>query len=94
MQTDKQDPSGASRDLGNLIIEEYKKLGQTSRGVKTQNLYMVRVPSEFGVPGILSEFCFLDNASDAVKIDSDEEQRAEAQALYNAIIAYFETHEY
>ncbi|WP_087065901.1 InlB B-repeat-containing protein [Intestinibacillus massiliensis] len=94
VQTDKQDPSGASRDLGNLIIEEYKKLGQTSRGVKTQNLYMVRVPSEFGVPGILSEFCFLDNASDAVKIDSDEEQRAEAQALYNAIMAYFENHEY
>ncbi|MGE4548828.1 MAG: InlB B-repeat-containing protein [Intestinibacillus sp.] len=94
VQTDAQDPTGASRDLGNLIIAEYLKLGQSSRGVKTQNLYMVRVPSEFGVPGILSEFSFLDNASDAAKIDSAEEQQAEAQALYNAILAYFDTHKY
>lgn len=94
VQNDTQDPTGASRDLGNLIIEEYEKLGQSSRGVKTQNLYMVRVPSEFGVPGILSEFCFLDNALDAAKIDSEEEQQAEAQALYNAILAYFDTHKY
>ena len=94
VQNDTQDATGASRDLGNLLIEEYKKLGQSSRGVKTQNLYMVRVPSEFGVPGILSEFCFLDNAADAAKIDSEEEQQAEAQALYNAIIAYFDTHKY
>lgn len=94
VQTDAQDPAGDSRDLGNLIIEEYKKLGQSSRGVKTKNLYMVRVPSEFGVPGILSEFCFLDNSSDAAKIDSPEEQQAEAQALYNAIMAYFSTHAY
>lgn len=94
VQTAAQDPTGSSRDLGNLIIDEYKKLGQTSRGVKTNNLYMVRVPSEFGVPAILSEFAFLDNAADAAKIDSIEEQRAEAQALHNAIMRYFATHSY
>lgn len=93
-QTAAQDPNGRSKALGGLVIEEFKALGQTSRGVKTDNLYMTRVPSEGAVPAILSEFCFLDNAADAAKIDTLEEQQAEARALYNATMRYFELYTY
>lgn len=94
VQTVTQNPGGESKALGEWIIEEYKKLGQSSRGVKTSNLYMTRVPSEGALPAILSEFCFLDTPEDAAKIDTLEEQQAEAQALYNAIMKYFETYGY
>lgn len=94
VQTVTQDPSGRSRALGELVIEEFKALGQSSRGVKTNNLYMTRVPAEGSVPAILSEFCFLDNAADAAKINTLAEQQAEAQALYNATMRYFQLYTY
>ncbi len=94
VQTITQDPSGRSRALGELVIQEFKALGQSSRGVKTNNLYMTRVPAEGSVPAILSEFCFLDNVADAAKIDTLAEQQAEAQALYNATMRYFQQYTY
>lgn len=93
-QTAIQDPSGRSKALAELVAEEYKSIGQSIRGVKTNNLYMTRVPAEGGVPAILSEFCFLDNATDAAKIDTLAEQQAEAQAVHNATMRYFQTYTY
>ena len=94
-QSASQNPGGESKELGRLILSEYQKIGQSSRGVKDgSGKYMVYAPSTYGVTAVLSEFCFLDNASDAAKIDSPEERRAEAQALYNAVMKFYESHEY
>lgn len=95
VQTATVDPQRLSKQFGQLLMEEYQKIGQTSRGVKdSSSLYMVYTSAAYGVPAVLSEFCFLDNAADAAKIDSVEEQRAEAQAIYNALMAFFATHPY
>lgn len=94
-QSASQNPGGESKELGRLILSEYQKIGQSSRGVKDgSGKYMVYAPATYGVTAVLSEFCFLDNASDAAKIDSAEERRAEAQALYNAVMTFYESHQY
>lgn len=93
--SDTQDPSGRSKYLGKLFLSEYAVIGQTSRGLKERpNLYMANVPASYGIPVAYSEFCFLDNATDYALVNTDQGQYNEAQAMYNAIMQYFETHSY
>lgn len=74
--------STASIQLANLILEEYKAIGQNSRGVKAMNHYEVR---ETPMPAVISEYAFLDNAADVQMIASDEKLKREAEAIAAAI---------
>lgn len=74
--------STASIQLANLILEEYKAIGQNSRGVKAMNHYEVR---ETPMPAVISEYAFLDNAADVQMINSDEKLKREAEAIAAAI---------
>ena len=83
-----------SKALAVDLEAQYKAIGQNSRGVKISgesayNFGMVREPSKLGIPAILSEFAFLDNASDRQIVDSDEDLKKEGEAIAKAIIEYF-----
>lgn len=84
-----------SKTFAAILEKYYKALGQNSRGVKQSsesayNFGMVREPSKMGFPAILSEFAFLDNASDRLIVDSDAELKREGEAIAKAIIEYFD----
>ena len=73
---------------------QYKAIGQNSRGIKessekSYNFGMVREPSKMGVVAVLSEYAFLDNASDRTLVDSDADIRKEGEAIAKAIVKYF-----
>ena len=83
-----------SKALAVDLEAQYEAIGQNSRGVKISsesayNFGMVREPSKLGIPAILSEFAFLDNASDRQIVDSDEDLKKEGEAIAKAIIEYF-----
>ena len=70
-------------------------LGLTSRGVKeTSSYYMVYTSGQYGIPAVLSEFCFIDNADDVKLIDSDDDLKAEAKAIFDALMGLYETTPY
>lgn len=84
----------ASKRLAVLIEKNFKEIGQISRGVKVSseaayNFGMVREPSKDGIPAVLSEFAFLDNAQDRLLVDSDEDLRKEGEAIGKAVKEYF-----
>lgn len=84
-----------SKALAEDLEVQYKAIGQNSRGVKISsesayNFGMVREPSKLGIPAILSEFAFLDNAADRQIVDSDEDLKREGEAIAKALIEYFE----
>ncbi len=83
-----------SKAFAAVLEKYYKAIGQNSRGIKEsrENAYnfgMVREPSKMGIPAILSEFAFLDNASDRLIVDSEAELKKEGEAIAKAIIEYF-----
>lgn len=83
-----------SKAFADVLEKRYKALGQNSRGVKQSseeayNFAMVREPSKLGIPAILSEFAFLDNAADRQMVDSDEDLKREGEAIAEAVIEYF-----
>ena len=83
----------ASKRLAVLIEEKFKEIGQISRGVKVSseaayNFGMVREPSKEGIPAVLSEFAFLDNAQDRLLVDSDEDLKKEGEAIGKAVKEY------
>lgn len=92
--SDKQDPSGESREMAELVLKEFEALGLRNRGQKDgSGMAVIKGASNNDVPGILTEFCFLDTA-DLEYVKTEEGRRAEAQALYNAVMAFFATHAY
>lgn len=83
----------SSKRLAMLIEEKFKEIGQISRGVKVSsgaahNFGMVREPSKEGIPAVLSEFAFLDNAQDRLLVDSDEDLKKEGEAIGKAVKEY------
>lgn len=83
----------ASKRLAGLIEKNFKEIGQISRGVKVSseaayNFGMVREPSKEGIPAVLSEFAFLDNAQDRLLVDSDEDLKKEGEAIGKAVKEY------
>ena len=83
-----------SKKFAMELEAQYKAIGQNSRGIKqsSENSYnfgMVREPSKIGVVAVLSEFAFLDNASDKTIVDSDADIRKEGEAIAKAIVKYF-----
>ena len=84
-----------SKAFAAVLEKQYKAIGQNSRGVKESiedtpyDFGMVREPSKMGFPAILSEFAFLDNASDRLIVDSDAELKREGEAIAKAVVEYF-----
>ena len=84
-----------SKAFAAVLEKYYKEIGQNSRGVKESikgtkyEFGMLRDPSEMGIPAILSEFAFLDNASDRLIVDSEAELKKEGEAIAKAIVEYF-----
>lgn len=92
--SDKQDPSGESKEMADLVLKEFAALGLKNRGQKDgSGMAVIKGASNNDVPGILTEFCFLDTA-DLEYVKTEEGRRAEAEALYNAVMAFFATHAY
>lgn len=88
----KADSCEVSKGLGTRILKSYTSMGNglINRGVKeTSTLYMVYLAGEYGIPAVLSEFCFIDNASDVKLIDDDSDLQAEARAIYEAVIDFY-----
>lgn len=84
-----------SKAFAAVLEKYYKEIGQNSRGVKESikgtkyEFGMLRDPSEMGIPAILSEFAFLDNASDRLIVDSEAELKKEGEAIAKAVVEYF-----
>lgn len=88
----KADSCETSKGLGTRILKSYMSMGNglINRGVKeTSTLYMVYIAGEYGIPAVLSEFCFIDNASDVKLIDDASDLQAEAKAIYDAVMEYY-----
>ena len=70
------------------------KLGQKSRGIKeskagtSYNFGMCRQAATTGIPSILGEYAFVDNAKDQAKINSDAKLRAVGEAYAKAAVSY------
>ena len=83
-----------SKSLAQKVLAEMVKLGQKSRGIKeskagtSYNFGMCRQAATTGIPSILGEYAFVDNAKDQAKINSDAKLRAIGEAYAKAAIAY------
>ena len=83
-----------SKSLAQKVIAEMVKLGQKSRGIKeskagtSYNFGMCRQAATTGIPSILGEYAFVDNAKDQAKINSDAKLRAVGEAYAKAAVSY------
>ena len=83
-----------SKSLAQKVLAEMVKLGQKSRGIKeskagtSYNFGMCRQAATTGIPSILGEYAFVDNAKDQAKINSDAKLRAVGEAYAKAAIVY------
>ncbi len=99
----RENVSEASKELGNSILEEFETLGLVNNGTVTRNsndmfddagnpldYYAInRHCAARDIPGIIVEHCFMDNTTDQVYIDSEEDLRALAKADAVGIATFF-----
>lgn len=88
------DPCITSQTLGKRLLQSYMNMapGLTNRGLKeSDSLYMVYTSGDYGIPSVLSEFCFIDNANDVKLIDEAHELQAEAKAIFDALMELYAT---
>lgn len=72
--------------FGSFVEENFvKKDNRFSRGVKQQNLHVLR---RNAMPSVLIEMGFVSNREDAVYIASERGQNEIAQSIYQAIVSY------
>lgn len=73
-------------------MDEFKKIGQNSRGVKySDDLIFLKHPSK-GI-AVLVECGFLDNKTDRKGFDTDKELKAYGEAIAKALIKYAKKYE-
>lgn len=76
-----------SKSLAQKVLAEMVKLGQKSRGIKeskagtSYNFGMCRQAATTGIPSILGEYAFVDNAKDQAKINSDAKLRQSVRRM-------------
>lgn len=76
----------ASLLLGGFVEDNFvKKDKRLSRGVKQQNLHVLRLNA---MPSVLIEMGFVSNPEEALYISSYKGQNEIAESIYNAIISY------
>lgn len=94
---------GPGKEFGELLKQEYDAAGKSWRRFvfarsdsdPTKDYYFVlRSAQEGNALAFISEFCFMSNADDQKWILSTDRLQAQAQAQYNAIMKFFETHPY
>lgn len=94
---------GPGKEFGELLKQEYDAIGKSwrrfvfahSNSDPTKDYYFVlRSAQQGNTLAFISEFCFMSNAEDQHWILSNERLQAQAQAQYNAIMKFFETHPY
>ena len=94
---------GAGMEFGELLKQEYDALGKSwrrfvfahSNSDPSKDYYFVlRSAQQGNTLAFISEFCFMSNAEDQQWILSNDRLQAQAQAQYNAIMKFFETHAY
>lgn len=80
-----------SQELANKILEKLEALGLKNRGIMVdEELGMIRYPKENGLPGILIEHAFVNNASDVLNyLSSDEQLKKLGTADASAIAEYY-----
>jgi len=72
--------------LGSFVEENFvKKDKRLSRGVKQQNLHVLRLNA---MPSVLIEIGFVSNPDEAIYISSSKGQNDIANSIYNAITSY------
>ena len=76
----------ASLIIGGLVEDNFiKKDKRLSRGVKQENLHVLRMNA---MPSILIETGFVNNYDDAHYISTEEGQQAIAESIFNAVMSY------
>lgn len=91
---------GPTKILATELNKEYANIGLSIRpiwfreGSNGDYYYTNRKAAELKIPAVISEFCFIDNDSDVLFIDSDADWQREARGLCNAIMNYFAQVEY
>ena len=81
---------GSGKDLALNILEEFKAIGQNSRGAKTQKNSQGKDYFAFirntTAPAVLVECAFLDNKTDVQIIDTEAEQKKFGVAIAKGIL--------
>ncbi|WP_445683396.1 N-acetylmuramoyl-L-alanine amidase [Sporosarcina sp. FSL K6-6792] len=79
--------SKASKDIA-AIIQPYivQAVGLCNRGVKTDNLHMLR---ESSMPAILTEGGFMDSTTDIAALRSDAKLKAQGEAIADGLAMHF-----
>ena len=83
-----------SKSLAQKVLAEMVKLGQKEPGDQGEQgghkLQLRHVPpgGHNGIPSILGEYAFVDNAKDQAKINSDAKLRAVGEAYAKAAVSY------
>lgn len=71
--------------IGSFVEGNFEKSGRYSRGVKQENLHILR---RSAMPSILIETGFVNNYEDAAYLSSERGQQETAENIYKAIIDY------
>lgn len=71
--------------VGSFVEGNFEKSGRFSRGVKQENLHILR---RSAMPSILIETGFVNNYEDAAFLNSEKGQEETAENIYKAIIDY------
>ncbi len=93
-----QNVSSQCQKLGNAILRKLQGLGLRNRGNQVtaskdypgEDYYAInRLSARYGIPGIIVEHCFMDNAHDQIYIQSDTALQRLGYADAQGIAAYF-----
>lgn len=92
---------GAGKELGAVLEKYYYANGRTRHrptvfreGQQGDYYAILRYAANVTMLATISEYAFIDNAEDVQCILSDEGLYAEARAIHDGILEFFETHEY
>lgn len=78
-------------ELGENILNQFKKAGQNSRGVKySDDLYFINNPKK-GI-AVIVECGFLDNKTDRKGFNTDKKLKAYGEAIAKGMISYAKRH--
>ena len=81
--------SKASKEIAAIIQPRIvQAMGLRNRGVKTDNLHMLR---ESSMPAILTEGGFMDSTTDIGALRSDAKLKAQGEAIADGLAVYFST---
>ena len=94
---------GLGQEFGDLLKQEYDAIGKSWRrfvfahsnsNPKEDYYFVLRSAQKANALAFISEFCFMSNANDQQWILSTNRLQSQAQAQFNAIMKFFETHPY